>query len=116
MILEYPIEIKQATSFWKRLLGYMFSKEIQPYSGILLSIKNESRLDSAIHMIFMNFDLAVIWLDKNLTVVDLCLAKKWRPFYFPAKPAKYVLETHPCHLKNFQLGDRLMLQSIANYA
>lgn len=94
----------------------MFAKEIHLNSGILLSSKNESRLDSAIHMLFMNFDLAVIWLDKNLTVVDLCLAKKWRSFYFPAKPAMYVLETHPAHLKNFRLGDQLMLQTITNHA
>ncbi len=71
----------------------------------------ENKVDAAIHMFFMNFDIAVVWLDKNLRVVDAQRARRWRPAYTPASPAKYVLETHPDRLKDYQVGDQILLQS-----
>lgn len=67
------------------------------------------RLDAAIHMFFMNFDIAVIWADEHLRVVDAKLALRWRPAYAPARAAKYVLETHPDRLKDFEIGDQLVI-------
>jgi len=69
------------------------------------------RVDSAIHMFFMNFDIAVVWMDSKLRVVDVQYAKRWRPAYAPSAPAKYVLETHPERLNDFHLGDQLVLLS-----
>ncbi len=68
------------------------------------------RVDAAIHMFFMNFDIAVIWADESLRVVDAQLARRWRPAYAPAKAAKYVLETHPDRLGEFAAGDQLVLE------
>lgn len=68
------------------------------------------RLDAAIHMFFMNFDIAVIWADEHLLVVDVQLARRWRPAYAPAKAAKYVLETHPDRLKDYTIGDQLVIE------
>ena len=67
------------------------------------------RMDAAIHMFFMNFDIAVVWADKDLRVVDVQYAKRWRPFYAPARAAKYVLETHPQRLSDFKAGDQLVV-------
>ena len=58
-------------------------------------------------MLFMKFDIAAIWIDNNLQVVVTVLAKKWKPIYIPQKPARYILETHPSHLADFQIGDKL---------
>lgn len=69
-----------------------------------------SRMDAAIHMLFMNFDICVVWIDDDRTVVDVQLARRWRLAYVPAKAARYVLETHPSRLDDFHVGDRLAIE------
>jgi uncharacterized membrane protein (UPF0127 family) len=86
----------------------MFQPGIAPQKGLILVQDRESQLDSAIHMFFCNFELAVIWINNRSQVVDTCLARRWRPFYMPAHPARYVLETHPDHLQEFMIGDQLV--------
>jgi len=88
----------------------MFRSGVHPDEGLLFIQTSENRLDAAIHMFFVPFDLGVIWLDHNKHVVDLCLAKPWRPFYMPAKPARYILETHPTRLDHFQIGDLISFE------
>jgi hypothetical protein len=61
-------------------------------------------------MFFMKYDLAVIWLDRGLKVVDVQVARRWRPAYTPARPALYVLETHPDHAADFHCGDQVKLK------
>jgi uncharacterized protein len=97
-------------SFLSRLRGLMFRKTITPQQGLILVQDRQSRVDAAIHMFFVNFDLAVIWLDDNKKVVDRCLAKRWRPFYMPSSPARYVLETHPDSISFFSIGDHIKFQ------
>lgn len=82
---------------------------IKPCSGILMAESKDSRVDTAIHMLFMRFDIAVIWINSNQEVVDTRLARKWQLMLVPAAPARYVLETHPDHLGWFRNGDRLEL-------
>ena len=60
------------------------------------------------------FDIAVVWLDESLKLVDVRLAKQWRPAYLPAKAAKYILETHVDRLKDFQPGDQMSLEPCEN--
>lgn len=72
----------------------------------------ESRTDSSIHMLFMRFDIAVVWLNRNYRIVDVQIAKKWRPAYVPSQPAKYILEIHPARFHDFQVGDQLNLEAL----
>lgn len=88
----------------------MFHPGIDNTEGILLSYSRPTRLDSSIHMFFMNFDLAVIWLDENFRVVDKILAKRWKPYYAPAIAATHVLETHPDRLVDFSNGDQILVK------
>jgi hypothetical protein len=69
-----------------------------------------SRIDAAIHMLFMNFDISVVWIDDQFCVVDAQLARRWRLAYMPAKAARYVLETHPERLRDFEAGDFLSFE------
>jgi uncharacterized membrane protein (UPF0127 family) len=87
----------------------MFQKSLAEHEGLLMVQPRADRVDAAIHMFFMNFDIAVIWADEQLRVVDVQLARRWRPVYAPAKAAKYVLETHPSRLKDYQDGDQLVI-------
>lgn len=85
----------------------MFHKELGPQEGLLLVQPRDSRVDSSIHMLFVWFDLGVVWINADMIVVDCVVAKAWRPAYFPKEPAKYVLEIRPEELENFCVGDKV---------
>jgi uncharacterized membrane protein (UPF0127 family) len=105
--LKLPIEAGYCSSFLCQLRGLTFRSHIQPSEGLLLVQKRDSRLDSSIHMMFVWTDLAVVWINEALEVVDKRLAKKWVPGYIPAAPARYVLELSPDRLLDFDIGDRI---------
>lgn len=88
----------------------MFQKVLGRDEGLLMVQARADRVDSSIHMMFMNFDLAVIWLDANCKVVDARHCRRWNPAYFPSSAAKFVLETHVDHLTEFQIGDQVIIQ------
>nr|MBN1229884.1 DUF192 domain-containing protein [Anaerolineae bacterium] len=100
--------VKWCSSFFCRLRGLMFRRRLRQGEGLLLVEQFESRSATAIHMMFMFFPIAVIWLDREFRVVDRRLAKPWHPVYVPAQPAKYTLETHPDLLDAVQEGDSLV--------
>lgn len=106
------IQIKFCESFTSRLKGLMFSKKIPLDQGIILVENKESKVNTSIHMMFMNFNLAVLWLDKELVVVDKVLAKRWVPIYMPKFRAKYVVELHSNQFSNFSIGDQLVLSDL----
>ena len=83
-----------------------------PEDGLLLVQPRQSRLDAAIHMLFMRMDIAVIWLDERLQVTDVRLARRWVPLYVPKRPAQYVLEVAPDWLEYFVVGDQIVLEEV----
>jgi len=87
----------------------MFVSTLPRDEGLLFIETSDSKINSSIHMFFMNFDISVIWLNRNLEVVDVILAKKWHPAYFPARPASYTLEIHPSRLEEFHIGDKISI-------
>lgn len=87
----------------------MLRKTLADREGLLLVEAYESRLNAAIHMLFMRFDIAVVWLDNNLRVVDAKKAQRWRASYAPARPARYTLETRPEYLPEFHVGDQIII-------
>ena len=99
------LHIKYCDTFFNQLRGFTFRSHLAREEGLLLVGKRDSRLDSSIHMLFVSFDLSVIWIDSTLRVVDKVLAKSWRPAYFSKQPAKYVLEIHPERWGDFEIGD-----------
>ncbi len=106
-ILPNPIRARWCVSFFSRLRGFMFRKELAHDEGLVLVEKRESRMDTSIHMFFVWTDLAVIWLNAQNEVVDTVLARAWRPFYAPAKPAQYTIEIHPSRIGEFRVGDKV---------
>ena len=102
-----PVVSRYCKTFLCRLRGLMFTSRLAPDSGLLLVQGRDSRLDASIHMLFMAIDLAVVWINKEQEVVDVCLARRWQPAYIPKKPACYVLEMHPERLPDFNIGDKV---------
>jgi uncharacterized membrane protein (UPF0127 family) len=105
--LEGALSIKYCDTFFTQLRGLTFRSRLGHDEGLLLVGGRDSRLDSSIHMFFVSFDLAVIWINSDLQVVDKVLAKPWRPAYFSKQPARYVLEIHPDRWGDFEIGDRV---------
>jgi uncharacterized membrane protein (UPF0127 family) len=100
-------KLKLCDTFWTRFRGLMLAAPLAEDEGLLFVFERENRMDSAIHMMFMRFSIAAVWLDGQGTVVDKVLAKPWRLMYAPAKPARYVIEAHPALLDRVMIGDRL---------
>ena len=102
------VNVKYCDTFFSKFKGLTFSKELKPDHGIIIVEKNESSLTTAIHMMFMNFDITVLWLDKDMVVIDKVLAKRWVPYYASAKPAQYVVELHHSRFSDYSIGDKLV--------
>ncbi|HVF25363.1 MAG TPA: DUF192 domain-containing protein [Anaerolineales bacterium] len=102
--------IRFCDTFFTQLRGLTFRTRLAPDEGLILAGKRDSRLDSSIHMLFVSFDLTVVWINSNMKVVDKILAKSWRPAYFSKAPAKYVLEIHPDRWGNFEIGDMVQFK------
>ena len=85
----------------------MFRRALAPGEGLLMVEAHANRVDTTIHMLFMTFPIAAIWLDDDMIVVDKVYAKPWRPFYMPQKAARYTLEASPTLLDRVQIGNKL---------
>lgn len=99
--------VKLCRTFWEKGLGFMFRRSIHPEEALLFVNGRESRLSSGIHMLFVFTPLAVIWLDRDKKVVDKVMARPFRPWYFPARPARYYLEGPVKLLGEVEIGDEL---------
>ncbi len=99
--------VEWRASYWGRLRGLMFRSSLRPGEALLLVEAHDSRAATAIHMFFVPFAIAVIWIDSRGRVVDKVEAQPWRPFYAPSAPARYVLETAPEFLNQVHVGDEV---------
>ena len=98
------VNVKYCDTFLSKLIGLMFSRKLKHDHGLVLVENNETRINTSIHMMFMNYDITVLWLDKQMVIIDKVLARKWVPIYIPKKPAQYVIELH-----EYSIGDKLIL-------
>lgn len=95
-------------SFLCHFKGLMLRPRLDEDEGLIFVTGGESVVATTIHMLFMLMPIAVIWLDKDLVVVDAKYAKPWRLAYAPQKPAQYFIEAHPTLLERVKIGDRLI--------
>jgi uncharacterized membrane protein (UPF0127 family) len=100
-------------SFLCRLRGLMFRSALRAGEALILVEPGDSRSATAIHMFFVPFAIATIWIDSSGRVVDKVLARPWRPFYAPRAPARYTLETDPAFLDQVAIGDELVFENCA---
>ena len=98
---------KWCDSFGSKLRGFTFRRHLAASDGLVLVEKKDSRASTAIHMLFVFFDLGVIWVNDAGEVVDKVLAKPWRLSYVAQAPARYVIELHPDLLADIAVGDSI---------
>jgi uncharacterized membrane protein (UPF0127 family) len=105
--LPSPLRAGYCDSFLGRLRGLMFRSNLAKDEGFLFVEVHDTWIDTSIHMLFVYMDLAVIWINSAHEVVDVVLARSWRPAYAPHRPAQYTLEIHPDRLNEFVIGDKI---------
>ena len=101
--------VERCASFWTRGRGLMFHRGLAEDEALLFVEGRESTLDASIHMLFVFFSIGVIWLDKDGRVVDKTLARPFRLYYAPRRPAQYFIEGLPTILERAEIGDQLQL-------
>jgi len=99
--------LRWCSSFGCRLRGLWLRPIPDRGEGLVLVEPAESRLATAIHMLFVPFPISVVWLDSGGRVVDTRLALPWRPMYLPRAPARYAVEAAPTLLERVSLGEEL---------
>ena len=97
-------------TFWSKLRGLMFRRELDPDEALVFCHARESIAETSIHMFFVPFPIAVIWLNAGRRVVDQVLAKPFRPYYASRVPAQYFVEGAPDLLARARVGDELAFE------
>ncbi len=100
-------ESRWCDTFLSRMRGFTFKRQIAEGEGLILADKQDSRVNAAITMLFVFFDLGVIWVNGSGRVVDKKLAKSWHLSYSPKEPAQFVVESHPIILDKIKIGDHI---------
>ncbi|MCL4399449.1 DUF192 domain-containing protein [Candidatus Parvarchaeota archaeon] len=93
--------VKYCESFISKVLGLMFVSS--PGRGAFLPGVND------IHMNFVRFNLYVIWLDKDMRVLQQTIAKPWRLYYGPSGGSN-VLELPVGNRIRISKGDKLRIR------
>ena len=95
------IEVKECTSFYSRLKGFMFKKDIN-YSLLF------NRCNS-IHTFFMRENIDVIMCDSNNTIIKYYRNLGKNKIIWPQKKVRKVFET-PSKYFNINIGERMIIE------
>jgi uncharacterized membrane protein (UPF0127 family) len=88
-----------------RLRGLQYRRRLDPGEGLILVKSADSIVNSSIHMFFVFFPIAVVWINSQGRVTSTQLARPWRPYYASPEPARYVLEASPELLQHIVVGE-----------
>lgn len=104
---EKIAHIKFADSYFSRLKGLMFKKNID-YVLVLKPAKANNRSASSIHTCFMRMNIDVLFLDENKRVYEIKQLKPWQ-IYTPKVGASYILELKEGNIEryNIKIKDKL---------
>ncbi len=90
-----------------RLRGLQYRRRLEPGEALILVKPSDSIVNSSIHMFFVFFPIAAVWINHEGRVTSAQLARPWRPYYASPEPARYVLEAAPDLLSRIAAGDEV---------
>ena len=111
--LAAPLVADFCERFFCKLAGLSWRSSLASDRALIIVGDSESRVGSSIHMLGMFFDLGIVWLNKELQVVDLRPAFRWRSFLLPGKAAQYVIELRIERLGEFAIGDKIEFETLS---
>lgn len=83
--------LRPCRSWWCRGRGLMFRRALREDEGFFFVFPRPGRWGTAIHMWFVFFPIAAIWLDETGRIVHAVEARPFR-VYVPPRPARYLVE------------------------
>ncbi|MBO9362657.1 MAG: DUF192 domain-containing protein [Thermoflexus sp.] len=84
--------------------GLMFRRALGEEEGLFFVFPRAGRWATAIHMFFVFFPIAVIWLDEHGRIVHAVEARPFR-VYIPPRPACYLIEGSVRLLREAHVGE-----------
>jgi len=81
-------------------VGLAFRKKLEQNKGLLIKFFLGS---NSVHSFFLRFPIDLIFISKDLRVVDLKTLKPWRA-YSPKKQCEWVLEVNEGKIKEKSIG------------
>jgi len=106
------VQVRYCDTFLCQLRGLTFRRQLPLDKGLLLVQSRDSRLEAAIHMLGVWFDLIIVWINSDMLVVDIRKARSWWSVCVPQFPAKYILEISVDTLCDFRVGDEVFFEEI----
>ena len=100
-------QVTRCDTFGRRLRGLMFRRRLRPKEVYLFVFHAGSVVSASVHTLFVFYPISLVWLDAQQRVVDLRLAKPFRPYYAPRQAAQYLIEGMPDLLDRVREADRL---------
>ena len=97
LIFDKEINLKEANTLKKRLLGLMFKTNIQ--EGLVFKTK-------AIHTFFMKENIDIIMTDKNFNVLHVYNNFKKNRIILPKKRVYYTIEL-PNNTNTYKVNDKI---------
>jgi uncharacterized membrane protein (UPF0127 family) len=110
--LDHPVQAVYCDTFLCQLRGLTFRRRLKFNEGLLLVQDRDSRLEAAIHMLGVWFNIAVVWINTDMKIVDVRLARSWRLLYMPKYPSSFVLELPAERLHDFQIGEEVLFEEV----
>ena len=106
------VQVRYCDTFLCQLRGLTFRRQLPLDEGLLLVQGRDSRLEAAIHMLGVWFDLTIVWINADMLVVDVRKASSWWSVFVPQFPASYVLEISVDKLRDFRVGDEVYFEEV----
>lgn len=69
---------------------------------------------ATMHTMGMRYNIAIIWLDRKMSVVEMRIVPPWRIACVPCQAAMYVIEAAPETINRVAVGDRLVFDEVTN--
>ena len=99
--------VRWCDSWFCKLRGLQFRGFLSPGEALILVHPKEGTRSTSIHMFFVFFPIAAVWINSQGVITSAQLAEPWRPYYASPTPARYILETAPDFLDTISIGDEV---------
>lgn len=105
---EYlKIDVKNASTFLKKLKGLMFEKEANFNYALVFDMGREAKARNSIHMLFVFFPITALFLNSSNVVVDKAILNPFKLMYTPKERCKYIIEIPNAYNNKIKIGDKI---------